>query len=38
MLSTHLRLELPSVFSLLDFPPIHYMHSCSTFVLHALPI
>jgi hypothetical protein len=39
ILSTHLRLCLPSEFFSSGFPPITYMHSCSPlFVLHAPPI
>jgi hypothetical protein len=38
ILSTHLRLGLPSGSLLLAFPPISYMHSSPPFVLHALPI
>jgi hypothetical protein len=39
ILSTHLRLGLPSGLLVLAFPPISYMHSSSPpFVLHALPI
>jgi hypothetical protein len=39
ILSTHLRLGLPSDYFLLAFPPISYMHSySSSFGLHALLI